>query len=96
MIQAIAAHPILSMAVLCFLCAGLVHEGQRWLLPLRIPAEEIEALADQLIADFGLSAIEVAADNQERAVWRFEPTDEGKWRRVERAIQSRTEMGRTG
>ncbi len=96
MIQALASHPILTSAIFCFLFAGLVHEGQRWLLQLRIPAAEIEALADDLIADFGPRAIEVAVDNQERAVWRSEPMDEGKWRRVERAIQSRTEMGRTG
>ena len=96
MIQALAAHPILAAAALCFLCAGLFHEAQRWLLPLRIPAAEIEALAEEFIANFGQRAIEVAIDNQERAVWRSEPTEEGKWRRVERAIRRRAMKTRAG
>ena len=96
MIQALFEHPILSSVVLCFLCAGLFHEGQRWLLPLRIPAAEIEAMAEELIADFGPRAIEIAIDNQERAVWRSETNEEGKWLRVERSIRLRVMKAQAG
>ena len=96
MLQAIAEHPLFTSIVLCLLGAGLVHEGQRWLLPNRIPTSEIETLANELIADFGPDAMDVAADHQERANWRSEPGEEGKWRRVKLAIQRRVDMRRAG
>ncbi|MDP8998349.1 MAG: hypothetical protein M3O03_15325 [Pseudomonadota bacterium] len=96
MIQALAAHPILAAAALCFLCAGLFHEAQRWLLALCIPAAEIEALAEEFIANFGQRAIVVAIDQQERAVWRSEPGEEGKWRRVASEIRRRNKHTKAG
>jgi hypothetical protein len=90
MFQVLTSHPILAIMALCFLTAGFVHEAQRWVLPLFIPAHEIEVLADELIADFGPRALEIAVDHQERAMWRSEPSEEGKWRRVERELRHRT------
>jgi hypothetical protein len=75
---------------LCFLTAILVHEARRPILSLFIPAQEIEMLADELIAQFRPRAHEVAADHQERAVWRSELGEEGNWRRVARKIRPRS------
>lgn len=96
MLQALAQHPLSLSVVLCFLGAGLVHETQRWLLPKRIPTAQIEALADELLTDFGRDAMDIAADHQERANWRSEPGEEGKWRRVKRLIQRRADMKQAG
>jgi hypothetical protein len=90
MFEVLTSHPILTTMALCFLTAVLVHEVQSRILPLFIPAPEIEMLADELMANFGPRALDVAVDHQERAVWRSEPGEEGKWRRVARKIRRRS------
>jgi hypothetical protein len=96
MFQVLTSHPILATMAVCFLAAGLVHETQRQILPLFIPASEIETLAEELMVDFGPLAFEVAVDHQERAVWRSEPGEEGKWRRVAREIRRRNKHVKAG
>jgi hypothetical protein len=82
MFQVLTSHPILATMAVCFLAAGLVHETQRQILPLFIPASEIETLAEELMVDFGPLA--------------FEPGEEGKWRRVAREIRRRNKHVKAG
>jgi hypothetical protein len=55
----------------------------------RIPATEISRLADDLIANFGPQAADIAALEQDRAVHNSDPFEQGKWWRVEREIKRR-------
>ena len=96
MFQAFAEYPVLAGCALCLGAAGIFDMMQRWLLPLKIPAQEIEAMAQELIINFGFRAPEIAQDHQERAAWRSDPYEEGKWRRVERVIVARLTNGFSG
>ena len=87
MLQLMANNTILTGMDMCVFAAGLFNETQRWLLPLRIPATEIKTLAGELIAEFGQQASEIEEINQDRAWDHSDPYEQGKWRRVARAIR---------
>jgi hypothetical protein len=93
MIQFVIAHPVLAYLAAGITCAAIFTETQRWLLPLRIPANEISRLADDLIANFGRQAADIAALEQDRAVHNSDPFEQGKWWRVEREIKRRRLCG---
>jgi hypothetical protein len=87
--QFVIDHPLLAYLAAGLTFAVIFTETQRWLLPLRIPATEISSLADDLIAQFGPQAAEVAELEQDRALHNSDPYEQGKWRRVEREIRRR-------
>lgn len=64
------------------LIAALHHAWQFRIRPLLIPAKEIRLLVDELVAEHGDRAEEVAFINEDRA-WRYSDSmEQGKWRRV--------------
>jgi hypothetical protein len=69
---------------------------QTWNLsiwPRLIPAGNINALADNMIAKYGPRAEELAFIEEDRA-WRYSETfEQGKWRRVRRELWRRYEAG---
>jgi hypothetical protein len=89
MIQFVIDHPLLAYLAAGTTFAAIFTETERWLLPLRIPATEVSRLADDLIANFGPQAAEVATFEQDRALHNSDPYEQGKWRRVEREIRRR-------
>ncbi len=89
MFQFVIDQPLLAYLVMGITCAAIFTETQRWLLPLRIPKVEISRLADELIANFGPRAANVAALEQDRALHHSDPYEQSKWRRVEREITRR-------
>jgi hypothetical protein len=93
MIQFAIDHPLLAYLAAGITCAAIFTETQRWLLPLRVPEAEISRLADDLIANFGPQAAEVAELEQDRALYNSDPYEQGKWRRVERDIRRRRSFG---
>lgn len=71
------------------LAMGLVHLWLGIIRPRLIPAREIEALADEVIARYGGFAAELAAIEEDRA-WRYSDiAAQGRWRRVRQAIARR-------
>jgi hypothetical protein len=89
MIQFVIDYPLLAYLAAGMTFAVIFTETQRWILPSRIPATEIARLADDLIANFGPQAAEVAELKQDRALHNSDPYEQGKWRRVEREIRRR-------
>ena len=89
MIQRVIDHPILTFLATGITCAAIFTESQRWLLPLRIPAVEIDKLASDLMVNFGPQTADIAALEQDRALHNSDPFEQGRWRRVEREIKRR-------
>lgn len=84
---ALAASPII-IGVGC----GLVEDV---ILPRFIPRMEIDRLADGIMRQYPANP-EAAALTQEHAAWyRSEGFEQGKWRRVRKAIRARLDSGRS-
>ncbi len=68
-------------------------EWQRRIRPLFIARAEIIAIADEMEAAYGARAWEMAMIEQGRA-WRYSRNfEQGKWRRVARALERRRRSG---
>ena len=65
----------------------LVWEG--FVRPRLIPAAEIEALAEEMIATYGPHAEEAAFVEEDRAWRASRPFEQGQWRRVGAALRRR-------
>ena len=81
-----------SSALFLITFAGCVWLAGFWqfrVKPLRIPASEIEATVDSLIAQHGERADEVAYLNEHRAWHDSNLSEQGKWRRVREELQRR-------
>lgn len=77
------------------LIGGVViwHTWDFRLRPLFIPKTEINAVVDELIAQYGPRAEEMAYTEEDRA-WRYSNTyEQGKWRRVRRELWRRYRRG---
>jgi len=82
---------ILFPAFLLFVFGS--HEWEFRVKPLRIPKEEINAIADELIEKHGPDA-EKFAYIEEDAAWRRSNTfEQGKWRRVCKELWRRHKAG---
>jgi hypothetical protein len=65
------------------------------ILPRFIPRTEIDQLADSIMQQYPTNP-EEAALTQEHAAWyRSEGFEQGKWRRVRKAIRARLDSGRS-
>ena len=71
------------------LLAFLWHVYAFRLRPLLIPASEITALADALVARHGEDAEEMAFIEEDSAWRRSDIHGQGRWRRVRRALHRR-------
>ena len=81
-----------SSALFLIVFAGCVWFAGFWqfrVRPLRIPASEIAAIADALIAEHGERADEVAFANEHRAWYESDLSEQGKWRRVRNELKQR-------
>jgi hypothetical protein len=87
LIEVVTAHPVLAYFAAGLACAEIYTELQRWILPLRIPATEVAKIAEDLVAQFGPEALNVAVIEQDRALHYSDPYQQGKWRRVEREVR---------
>jgi len=73
--------------------AFLWHTWNLSIRPRLIPVGEVKALADELIAEHGQRAEEIAFIEEDRA-WRYSETlQQGKWHRVRRELWRRYETG---
>jgi hypothetical protein len=71
----------------------LWHTWELSIRPRLIPAGDIKAIANELIARHGLRAEEIAVIEEDRA-WRYSHTfDQGKLQRVRRELRHRYEAG---
>jgi hypothetical protein len=93
LVNLLLSHPVLTSVVV--LIAGLAS-FEFWsfrIRPLFIPRTEINATVDELIAQYGPRAEEMAFIEENRA-WRYTDTyQQGKWRRVRRELWRRYRAG---
>lgn len=74
----------------------LRHVWELSIRPRLIPADEIAALADEMIARYGPRTEEIAFMEEDRA-WRYAATfQQGRWHRVRRGLWRRHEAGEWG
>jgi hypothetical protein len=74
----------------------LWHTWDLSIRPRLIPAGDIKAVADDLVAKYGPRAEEIAFIEEDRA-WRYSETfEQGRWHRVRRELWRRYEAGEWG